>query len=67
MRGSRATIGRDLGRMFQALGGMLVVSTLIPILWAEYYAIPAMVVSAAIPFGVGTLLTARFGAADNPG
>jgi len=53
--------------MFQALGGMLVVSTLIPLLWAEYYAIPAMVVSAAIPFGVGTLLTARFGAADNPG
>ena len=67
MRGSRATIGRDLGRMFQALGGMLVASTLIPVIWGEYYAIPAMLVSSAVPFGVGTLLTTRFDAADNPG
>jgi len=60
------TIGRDLGRMLQALAGMMVLSILAPLVWREFYAIPALLVSAALAFGVGRSLSYRFRDADDP-
>lgn len=36
------TIGRDLGRMLQALSAMLFLSLIV---WQEYYAIPGLLLS----------------------
>ncbi len=60
------TIGRDVGRMLQALGVLVLVSLLIPIVWGEYYAVPALLLSAAVPFGLGLVLSERYADADNP-
>jgi len=67
MKGSQATIGRDLGRMFQALSVMMFASVLVPIVWGEYYAIPALVTSGIVPLGLGRLLSHRFRGAEDPG
>jgi trk system potassium uptake protein TrkH len=67
MRNSRAAIGRDLGRILEALGGLIAVSVLVPIAWGEYYAIPALVLSAALPFGIGRVLVWTYRQADSPG
>ncbi|MGQ3413304.1 TrkH family potassium uptake protein [Natrinema sp. LN54] len=67
MNEAAETIGRDLGRMFQALAGLLFVSILIPIVWGEYYAIPALLVSGLIPFAIGYALSSRFRKATKPG
>jgi trk system potassium uptake protein TrkH len=61
------TIGRDLGRMLQALGGLIFVSLLVTLVWGEYYAVPAMLVSGLIPFGLGYALTSAFQKATAPG
>ncbi|MFB6087438.1 MAG: TrkH family potassium uptake protein [Haloarculaceae archaeon] len=66
MKEARRTIGRDLGRIVQALAGLLFVSTLVPVVWREYYAIPPLLVSGLIPFAIGRLLTWRFGDAAQP-
>jgi trk system potassium uptake protein TrkH len=60
------TVGRDIGRMLQALGGLLLLSVAVPIVWGEGYAIPALLVSAAIPFAFGRLLHRRFADASDP-
>lgn len=60
-------IARDLGRMLQALAAILFVSIVVPLVWGEFYAIPAMLVSAAIPFALGRGLAAYFHDADDPG
>ncbi|ELZ09794.1 TrkH family potassium uptake protein [Natrinema thermotolerans] len=67
MKGAARTIGRDLGRIFQALAGLLFVSILVPLIWGEYYAIPALVVAGLVPFAVGYILTSRFRDAARPG
>ena len=67
MNGRLATIARDLGRMLQALGGLVFVSLLVPIVWGEFYAIPALLVSGSIPFAIGTGLARRFEDAPEPG
>ncbi|MFT4883768.1 MAG: trk system potassium uptake protein TrkH [Natronomonas sp.] len=67
MKGSRATIGRDLGRILEALGGLMLVSLVVPLLWGEFYALPALLVSAAIPLGIGRFLYWRFKGAESPG
>jgi len=61
------TIARDLGRMLQALGGLVFVSLLVPIVWGEFYAIPGLLVSGAIPFAIGRGLARRFERASDPG
>lgn len=61
------TIGRDLGRMFEALAGLLFVSLLVPLVWGEYWAIPALAVSGLVPFAIGYSLTSRFREATRPG
>jgi trk system potassium uptake protein TrkH len=67
MSHARATIGRDVGRILQALGGLLLVSLVVPVLWGEYYALPALVVSALVPLALGQLLYRRYRNADAPG
>ena len=67
MNEATGTIGRDLGRILQALAGLLFVSILVPLVWGEYYAIPALVVSGLVPFALGRLLMATFREAANPG
>ncbi|WP_418771525.1 TrkH family potassium uptake protein [Halobacterium yunchengense] len=67
MNGTAATIGRDLGRMLEALAGLMLVSVAVPLAWGEYYAIPALVASAAVPLAVGRALATRFRDADAPG
>jgi trk system potassium uptake protein TrkH len=67
MNGTVATVGRDLGRILEALGGLLLVSLVVPVVWGEYFALPAVLVSALIPLGLGHLLYRRFRTAEAPG
>ncbi|WP_227379870.1 TrkH family potassium uptake protein [Haladaptatus halobius] len=61
------TIGRDLGRMLQALSGMLFVSLSIPLVWREYYAIPGLLLSGLITFSLGIGLAKLCRNAVEPG
>jgi trk system potassium uptake protein TrkH len=65
--GSVATIGRDLGRILQALAGLVFVSIIVPVLSEEYYAVPALLASGMVPFVIGRYLTARCADASDPG
>ena len=48
------TVGRDVGRIVQAVSLMMVVSIIVAALNREFYTIPAFVVSALVMTGVGT-------------
>jgi trk system potassium uptake protein TrkH len=61
------TIGRDLGRMLRALGGITFVSLVVPLVFAEYYALPAMIVAGLVPLALGTALNRRYADAAEPG
>jgi trk system potassium uptake protein TrkH len=65
MNGSVATVGRDLGRILEALGGLLLASVLVPVVWGEL--LPALLVSALVPLGTGWVLSRRFRGAESPG
>ena len=67
MNAATETIGRDLGRILQALAGLMFVSVLVPIIWGEYYAIPALLVSGSIPLALGYAMTSAFREATYPG
>jgi trk system potassium uptake protein TrkH len=67
MNGAVATVGRDVGRILQALTGLILVSIAVALLWGEYYAVPALLVAALLPLTVGRLLAGRFSGADEPG
>jgi trk system potassium uptake protein TrkH len=67
MTGAVATVGRDLGKILQALAGLMLVSLVVPIVWGEFYALPSLLVSAAIPLGIGWVLSRRFSDAASPG
>jgi trk system potassium uptake protein TrkH len=67
MNGSVETVGRDIGRILEALGGLMLVSLVVPVIWGEYFALPALLVSAVIPLGLGWLLYRRFQDAESPG
>ncbi|MFB6221310.1 MAG: TrkH family potassium uptake protein [Halolamina sp.] len=67
MNGSVATVGRDLGRILEALGGLMVISAVVPLVWGEYYALPALLASALGPLAIGRLLYWRFSSAEAPG
>jgi len=67
MNGSVATVGRDVGRILQALGGLVVVTLLVALVWGEFWAAPALVVSAAVPLVLGRLLWTRYREAEDPG
>ncbi|MCF2241421.1 TrkH family potassium uptake protein, partial [Halobacterium salinarum] len=61
------TIARDLGRMLEALAGLIFVSVLVPLVWGEFWVVPAMVVSGLIPLVVGLTLRRTFEHAADPG
>ncbi|AGN01029.1 potassium transport system protein trkH1 [Salinarchaeum sp. Harcht-Bsk1] len=67
MSGAAATIGRDVGRILEALGGLMIVSVLVTLAWGEYFALPALLVSAVVPLGIGRFLYRRYRSADAPG
>ena len=67
MNGTAATVGRDVGRMLQALAGLVLVSIPVALVWGEYYAVPGLLVSAAVPLAVGWLLARAFRGAEDPG
>ncbi|WP_440007951.1 TrkH family potassium uptake protein [Halomicrococcus sp. SG-WS-1] len=53
-------LARDLGRILEALSGMIFLSIIVAVVWGEYYAIPALVISGMVPLGLGHLLTTRY-------
>ncbi|QSG15632.1 TrkH family potassium uptake protein [Halapricum desulfuricans] len=59
-------VGRDVGRIVQAISLMMVVSIFVAAVNAEFYAIPAFVVSAIVMAGIGTGLVWRYRGADPP-
>jgi trk system potassium uptake protein TrkH len=67
MNGAAATVGRDLGRILRALSGLLLVTLLVALVWGEFYTVPALLVSAAVPFGIGRALETVFADAESPG
>lgn len=42
---SFGTISRNLGRMFEAMAGVLLVSIVVPVVWGEWWTIPGLVVA----------------------
>lgn len=60
------TVGRDVGRIIQAISLMMVVSIVVAALNSEFFAIPAFSVSAVIIAGLGTGLVRRYRGADAP-
>jgi len=66
MRVKTQTIGRDVGRIVQAVSLMLVVSIVVAILNREFYAVPAFLVSAVLMAGIGTCLFRRYQDAEPP-
>ncbi|WP_135827235.1 TrkH family potassium uptake protein [Halorussus ruber] len=50
-------LARDLGRILKALSGMFFLSIIVPLVWGEYYAIPALILAGLIPLGFGYGLT----------
>lgn len=61
-----APVGRDLGWMLRVLGGLIIVSIPVPIVWGEYYAIPALAFSALVPILLGWALSTTFADATTP-
>jgi len=67
MSETRATVGRDLGRMLEAFGALPTVSAVVALAWGEFYAVPALLLSGAIPYLVGRGLVRRCADAPDPG
>ncbi|MDH5020572.1 TrkH family potassium uptake protein [Halobacterium rubrum] len=66
MRVDTRTVGRDVGRIVQAVSLMMAVSVVVAAANGEFYAIPAFLASAAVVAGVGTALARRYRDADPP-
>ncbi len=61
------TVVRDVGRILQAVSLMLVFSAVVAAVNAEFFAIPAFLISAVVMAGVGIGLARLFADADSPG
>jgi trk system potassium uptake protein TrkH len=66
MRVDARTVGRDVGRIVQAVSLMMVVSAAVAAVNAEFFAVPAFLGSAAVTAGVGTVLAWRYRDARPP-
>jgi trk system potassium uptake protein TrkH len=66
MRVDTNTVGRDIGRIVQAVSLMMVVSIIIAAINREFYTIPAFVVSVLVMAGIGTGLVWRYRDAAPP-
>ncbi|WP_254768463.1 TrkH family potassium uptake protein [Salinilacihabitans rarus] len=67
MKEATKTIARDVGRILQALAGLMFASALVSLAWGEYYAVPAMVAAGLLPFALGRTLANAFREAADPG
>ncbi|WP_123622781.1 TrkH family potassium uptake protein [Halorubrum sp. CSM-61] len=63
---NRRTVGRDVGRIVQAISLMMVISIVVAAVNGEFFAIPAFVVSAFIMAGIGSALVWRYQDAEPP-
>ncbi len=61
------TILFDLGRILQALSGMMFLSVAVPIVWGEYYTIPSLLISGGLALGLGIVICEWIGEAGEPG
>ena len=66
LRVNTNTVGRDVGRIVQAISLMMLVSIVVAAANGEFFAIPAFGVSAGIMRGLGTGLVRRYRGADAP-
>ena len=66
MRVDMTTVGRDVGRIVQAVSLLIVVSIAVAAVNGEFYTIPAFVVSALLIGGIGTGLVRRYRDAAPP-
>jgi len=66
MRVNTDTVGRDVGRIIQAISLMAVASIAVAAVNREFYAIPAFIISAISMAGLGTGLVRRYQNADPP-
>jgi len=60
------TVGRDVGRIVQAISLMAVISVVVAAVNGEFFAIPAFVASAFTMAGIGSALVWRYKGADPP-
>ncbi len=67
MRDRFESIGRDLGRILEALSGLVLLSVIVPALWGEWWAVPGLIVSGLVPLVLGRVLVERFREAPEPG
>ncbi|MFC7046644.1 TrkH family potassium uptake protein [Halobacteriaceae archaeon GCM10025711] len=67
MREDIRTICYDVGRILQALSGMLFLSLVVPVVWGEFYAVPALLVSGALAYGTGAVMERSCRGAKEPG
>ena len=67
MTSGYSVIARDLGRILKALAGMIFASVVVSLVWREFYAVPALIISGLLPLAVGQGLTRRYGDAGEPG
>ena len=61
-----STVGRDVGRIVQAVSLMMVLSLVVAAVNGEFYTVPAFVVSALVMAGIGTALARRYREAAPP-
>jgi len=66
LRVDTTTVGKDVGRIVQAVSLMLVVSAVVAAVNLELYAVPAFLVSAVVVGGIGTALAWRYSDAPPP-
>jgi len=66
LRVDTETVGRDVGRIVQAVSLMMLVSAVVAAVTREFYAIPAFVASAVVTGGLGTALVRRYRDAAAP-
>jgi trk system potassium uptake protein TrkH len=66
LRVNTNTVGRDVGRIVQAISLMMLISVVVAAVNGEFFAVPAFGVSAGIMGGLGTGLVRRYRGADAP-
>ncbi|WP_128906214.1 TrkH family potassium uptake protein [Halorubrum amylolyticum] len=66
MRVKTDTVGRDVGRIIQAVSLMMLISLVVAAVNGEFYTVPAFVASAVIMAGIGAGLVRRYRGADPP-
>jgi trk system potassium uptake protein TrkH len=66
MHVNRNAVGRDVGRIMQAISLMMLVSIVVAAVNTEFYAIPAFLASAAVMAGFGSVLVYRYRGTEPP-